>query len=171
VPHITAEAGAPGGNIARTMGYRRRTPCRLASTSIHREVHVQRTRLTPLTVLAAFALLAGCDTRVSTEPLQTQVVNLPNDLALQVTGLEAATEQLVYSWQNDSTTASVVQAPTNLTGNALLFILDGAGTQVYQRSLAENGTFTTTAGVPGNWTVRVRLEDVSGAVTLRVKNP
>jgi len=36
-------------------------------------------------------------------------------------------------------------------GYAMLFITDGAGVQVYQRSLAENGTFMTTAGAPGSW--------------------
>jgi len=35
--------------------------------------------------------------------------------------------------------------------------------QVYQRSLAENGTFMTTAGAPGSWTVRIHLAEASGA--------
>ena len=94
-----------------------------------------------------------------------------NDLAFEVTGLEDATTELQYSWINDGTVASVVQSPTDLTGTATLFIRDGAGTQVYQRTLAENGTFATTAGVPGTWTVRVRFDEANGAVTLRVKNP
>jgi hypothetical protein len=136
------------------------------------EVHVQRIRLTRLAALAAFALLASCDTRVPTAPLlQPEVINLRNDLAFQATGLDGVTEDLEYTWQNDGAAASVVQSPTSLTGTALLFILDGAGVQVYQRSLAENGTFTTTAGVPGNWTVRVHLSEASGALTLRVQNP
>ena len=133
---------------------------------------MQRTQLTRLCALVAFALLASCDTRVPTAPpFDTQVINLRNDLALQITGLEDATSDLEYTWQNDGTAASVTQSPTLLTGTALLFVLDGAGVQVYQRSLAENGTFTTTAGVPGNWTVRVRFTEANGSVTFRLKNP
>ena len=136
---------------------------------------MQRTRLirlSALVMLTALALTASCDTRAPSDPLyDAQVVNLRNDLAVQVVGLEDVTGILQYTWQNDGTAANVVQAPTGLLGSATLFILDGAGVQVYQRSLAENGTFATTTGVPGNWTVRMRLEEASGAVTLRVKNP
>jgi hypothetical protein len=140
--------------------------------SLDREVNVLRTQLTRLSTLLAFALLVGCDTRVPTQPpFDAQVINLRNDLALQVTGLEDATSDLEYTWQNDGTAASVTQSPTLLTGTALLFVFDGAGMQVYQRSLAENGTFTTTAGVPGNWTVKVHFTEASGAVTFRLNNP
>jgi hypothetical protein len=118
------------------------------------------------------ALSAGCDTRFPTVPrFQPQVINLPNDFGFQVSALEPVTELVEYTWRNDATTTSVTQAPSNLTGTAMVFILDGAGTQVYQRSLAENGTFATTTGVPGNWTVRLQLADVSGALSLRLKIP
>jgi hypothetical protein len=133
---------------------------------------VQRTRLIPLSAFVAIALLTGCDVRVTAPPsYQTQVVNSRNDLAFQVTGLEDVTTDLQYSWVNDGTAASVVQSPTALTGAATLFIRDGAGVQVYQRTLAENGTFATTTGVPGTWTVRVSFAEANGALTLRVKSP
>lgn len=133
---------------------------------------MQRTRLTASSALVALALLASCDTRVPTQPpFDTQLINLRNDLALQITGLEDATSELEFTWQNDGTAASVTQSPTLLTGTAVLFVLDGSGAQVYQRSLAENGTFTTTAGVPGNWKVLVRLTEANGAVTFRLRNP
>jgi hypothetical protein len=133
---------------------------------------VHRTRLIRLSAFTAFSLLAGCDLRVTAPPrYQAQVINLRNDLAVEVTGLEDVTEDLQYTWVNDGTAANVVQAPTDLTGTASLFIRDGAGIQVYQRSLAENGTFATTSGVPGTWTVRVHFSEANGAVTLRVKSP
>lgn len=133
---------------------------------------MSRTRHICTSALVALALLVGCDTRVPTLPaFEPQVINLPNDFGLQVTALDLVTRQVEYSWHNDSTTTSVVQSPTALTGEALLFILDGAGTQVYQRSLAENGTFTTTAGMPGEWTVRLQLSEASGALSLRLKKP
>lgn len=128
-----------------------------------------RTRFLVPFALAAFTVLAACDTRVVTEPeFQPRVINLRNDFAFQIDGLAEVTNDVVYTWTSDGTAASVTQMPTVLTGTATLFILDGAGTQVYQRSLAENGSFTTTAGVPGNWTLRVRFQDASGSASFRV---
>jgi hypothetical protein len=130
---------------------------------------VLRTRLIWLSVLAAIALLVSCDTRVVTEPqYQPQVINLRNDFTFQVAGLEDYTSDVVYSWDSDGTAASVTQSPSLLTGTATLFISDGAGAQVYQRSLAENGTFTTTTGVPGKWTVRLKFFEASGTASFRV---
>lgn len=133
---------------------------------------MRRIRFISSFALAALALLAGCDTRFPTLPrFEPQVINTPNDFGLQVAALEQVTELVEYTWRNDSSSTSVTQAPTNLTGDASLFILDGAGKQVYQRSLAENGTFPTTTGMPGEWTIRVRLTEVSGGLSLRLKKP
>jgi hypothetical protein len=52
-----------------------------------------------------------------------------------------------------------------------LVITDATGKQVYSRSLTENGTFTTSAGTAGNWTVRVSFSSVSGAVNFRIQKP
>jgi hypothetical protein len=120
-------------------------------------------------VLVGFALLAGCDLRVTTPPtFQPQVINLRNDFALQASGLQDFTSDVEYNWVSDGTAASVSQSPTLLTGTALLFVFDGAGTQVYQRSLAENGTFATTTGVPGTWTVRLRFSEANGTASFRL---
>jgi hypothetical protein len=42
---------------------------------------------------------------------------------------------------------------------------------VYQRSLAENGTFTTAAGTPGAWTVRLKFAEASGDATFHITRP
>jgi len=132
------------------------------------------TRLTRLIRLVsapalALVLLSACDTRVVTEPqYQMQVINLRNDFTFQVAGLEEFSSDVVYSWQSDGTAASVSQSPMVLTGTAMLFISDGAGVQVYQRSLGENGTFATTTGVPGTWTVRLKFLEASGTASFRV---
>jgi len=38
------------------------------------------------------------------------------------------------------------------------------GTEVYNRSLADNGTFVTTSGTAGNWTIRIGFNSASGTV-------
>jgi hypothetical protein len=133
---------------------------------------VSRTRLFTPRSLLVLALLAACDTRVVTEPVyQPQIINIRNDFAYQVTGLDAFTSDVVYSWVSDGSAASVVQSPNVLTGTATLFIADASGAQVYQRSLAENATFTTTAGVPGTWTVRLKFTEASGDATFHLTKP
>jgi len=140
-----------------------------ATVTLTFEVIVPRTRFLAPLALAAVALFSACDTRVVTEPeFQPQVINLRNDFAFQIDGLAEVTNDVVYTWTSDGTAASVTQMPTVLTGTATLFILDGAGTQVYQRSLAENGSFTTTSGVPGNWTLHVKFQEASGSASFRV---
>ena len=117
--------------------------------------YMHRTHPRRLSALAALALLAACGggNKSATAPrYQPQVVNLQNDFAFQVTALDNVSDDLQYTWQNDGTTANVNQSPSNLSGTATLVVRDAAGTQVYSRSLADNGSFATTTGVAGNWT-------------------
>ena len=125
-----------------------------------------------LPALAALTLLGACGGSNATAPrYQPQVVNLANDLAFQVSTLDNVSDNLQYIWQNDGTTANVNQSPSNLSGTVTLVILDATGTQVYSRSLADNGTFATAVGKAGNWTVRVRFSQASGAVNFRLQKP
>ena len=125
-------------------------------------------RLAPI----ALALVAACDTRTSTEPpFQPQVVVVPTEFAYQASALLNVSSVNEYTWQSDGSAATVSQVPDNLRGTVSLVVLDGAGTQVYQHALTDTGTFTTASGVAGKWTVRVRLDDASGAITFRLTKP
>lgn len=127
-----------------------------------------------LAALAALTLSAGCGSGAdnATAPqYQPQVVNLQNDFAFQVTTLQNVSDNVQYTWKNDGTAASVNQSPSNLSGSVSLVILDAVGAQVYSRSLADNGTFMTSAGAAGNWTVRIRFSQASGAVNFRLQKP
>ena len=133
---------------------------------------MNRTALSRFSVLALLAITVACSGDGATAPqYHPELVNLRNDFAFQVTALKGVSDELQYSWQHDGTVANVNQSPSNLSGTVSLVILDGAGTQVYSRSLAENGTFVTTAGMPGLWTVRVRFVTASGAVNFRLQKP
>jgi len=132
---------------------------------------MHRIRLYP--VVVGFVLLAACggSSNATAPRYQPQVVNLRNDFAFQVTSLNNVADDLQYVWQNDGTSANVNQSPSNLSGAVSLVILDAAGTQVYSRSLAENGTFATATGQTGNWTVRIHFSNASGAVNFRLQKP
>lgn len=133
---------------------------------------MQRTPLRRLPQLVALALLAACGSDSAIAPrYQPQLVNLPNDFAFQVTALSNVSDDLQYTWRNDGTTANVNQSPSNLSGTVSLVIFDATGVQVYSRSLSSNGTFTTTAGTAGNWSVRVHFSNASGAVNFRLQKP
>jgi len=129
--------------------------------------HVFRARL-----LFGLALVVACGGNSATAPrYQPQVSNVTNNFSFQVTTLQNVSDDLEYKWQNDGTTANVNQSPSNLSGTVSLVILDAGGTQVYSRSLLENGTFNTTTGTSGTWTVRVHLSNASGAVNFRIQKP
>jgi hypothetical protein len=124
---------------------------------------------TGLALAFALAVSGACDTRIPPVPqLEPQVVNLRNSFAFQAVNLLGVNEDVTYSWQIDGTTATVAQTPTALLGNATVFVTDSRGVQVYQRSLAENGSFVTTAGVPGTWTIRLHFSDASGDVAVQL---
>jgi hypothetical protein len=130
-----------------------------------------RRRFAAVAALALSAACGGGADNATAPQYQPQVVNLQNDFAFQVTALQNVSDNVQYTWKNDGTAASVNQSPSNLSGSVSLVILDAAGTQVYSRSLVDNGTFTTTAGTAGNWTVRVRFSQASGAVNFRLQKP
>ena len=133
---------------------------------MHRARHLLTTGLA---LALAVSITGACDTRIPSVPqLQPQVVNLRNSFNFQATNLLGVFEDVTYRWQIDGTTATVDQSPTALLGAATVFVSDARGVQVYQRSLAENGTFTTTTGVPGTWTIRLHFEDASGDVAVQL---
>ena len=124
---------------------------------------------TGLALALAVSITGACDTRIQPVPeLDPQVVNLRNSFNFQAVNLLGVIQQVSYQWQIDGTTATVAQSPTALIGDATVFVTDAKGVQVYQRSLAENGNFTTAAGVPGTWTIRLRFNDASGDVAVQL---
>ena len=130
------------------------------------------TRSTALWSLMALALVVGCGGNDATAPrYQPQITNIANSFAFQVTGLQSVTDELVYTWRNDGTTANVNQSPAGLQGTTSLVVSDAGGRQVYSRALTENGTFVTSAGTAGNWTIRVKFTNASGTSNFSLQRP
>ena len=114
-------------------------------------------------------LLLACSDPLG--PFQPQITNVPDNFQLQATGLNNVTTTVQYTWQNSGTTANVNQATVTTAGTATLIIKHAAGTQVYTKDLNANGTFVTSAGTSGAWTIRLELVSVSGTLNFRVQKP
>lgn len=122
-------------------------------------------------VLSTMVVLSACGSS-STGPLapfQPQINNAPDNFQFQATGVTNVTWTFTYTWSNSGTAASVNQATTITAGTATVTILDANSTQVYTKDLSANGTFTTSAGVTGNWTIKVVFTNYSGTPNFRVQ--
>lgn len=112
--------------------------------------------------LVLAAALVGCSN--STAPgVQPEIANLTDNFQFQTSSLRGASGSWSYTWQNTGTVATVNQSCSITGGTATLVIRDSGGTQVYSRDLAENGTFVTTAGTTGAWTIVVVFDRVTAA--------
>ena len=119
--------------------------------------------------LLGLAAATGCGSSPTGPGIQPQVTNSPDNFQYQATSVTNYTGTLSYTWQNSGTLANVNQATTVTGGTATLVILDANGAQVYSRSLADNGTFPTTAGVAGAWTIRIVYSGASATVNFRAQ--
>jgi len=129
-----------------------------------------RRRIRRGALVLALIFLGGCDSPTS-PGVGLQVTNAVDNFQYQVTSVQNYSNVAGYVWQNTGSTANVNQASTVIGGSMTVVLLDNAGTQVYSRSLADNGTFVTSTGVPGAWTIRVIYTGASGTVNFRVQKP
>ena len=134
------------------------------------------TRSRALSSLAAGIALAlssaGCGgTNLIGPANQLEVANNPGFFSLQVTALDNVSQTLTYSWTNPGTTANVNQASSVSSGTATVLVRDASNAQVYSRNLADNGTFNTSAGTTGTWTVVVTLNEVTGTLNFSLDTP
>jgi hypothetical protein len=121
-----------------------------------------------LVLVLAAALLTGCED--ATGPgVEPEIRNIADSFEFQVSKLDRYTGTLTYAWSNSGALANVNQSAALSGGSALLTIADGRGTQVYSRSVSENGTFVTTQGQAGSWQLRVAFTDATGTLNFRVQ--
>lgn len=120
---------------------------------------------------ATMLLVIGCSDNAIGPENELEVANETDTFQWQVTALDKVTQTLTYTWAMTGTVADVNQSANPSGGTATLRIRDSAGVEVFFRSLADNGTFQTSSGTAGNWTVTVTLDGVSGAVNFRVQKP
>ena len=130
-------------------------------------------RMLPLLLLVLGLAAPGCgggsDNNVLSPTYQPEVTNNPDEFMFQATGVQMVTQSLVYTWQNTGTESNLNLSSAISGGSATLTLLDASGTQVYTGSLSDNGTFQSSVGTSGNWTIRVQLTAVTGTLNFRVQ--
>jgi hypothetical protein len=123
-------------------------------------------------VIAAVGIagMAGCGNDNTLSPqFQPEIANTPDNFQFQATGVTNVTQNLSYSWTNTGTGANVDQSCAITQGAATLQIRDNQGTLVYERTLTDGGTYATSTGVAGTWTIRVILNGVGGTLNFRAQ--
>lgn len=121
----------------------------------------------PATALAV-TLVCSCGDPAG-PGIQPRIVNTVDNFEYQVSNVSNYTGTATFTWSNTGTNANVNQSASITAGSVQLVILDAASTQVYSRSLADNGTFFSAAGSTGSWTVQVEYRNASGTVNFRVQ--
>lgn len=117
----------------------------------------------------AGVLLAACGSDNATAPgRDPEIINTTDNFQYQITDIQDFSGSQQYSWQNTGTTATVNQSASIAAGSATLVLRDGNGVQVYSRSLADDGTFSSSAGAAGTWTVRVVYDGADATVNFRL---
>ena len=119
-------------------------------------------------VLLALAGVAGCG-EDSSAGKDLQVSNQQDSFQFQVTDVKHYSHTYTYTWANSGTSASVNQACSITGGAATLILRDANGASVYAQSLKANGTFNSSVGAAGNWTVEVLLSNASGTLNFRAQ--
>jgi len=118
------------------------------------------------------AMIAGCsDANVLGPGNQVQVANNPGTFEWQATAMDKIKETQSYQWVSNDTIANVNQSSSLSGGSASLQVMDADGVQVYLRGLDQNGTFQTSAGTAGTWTINIVMDQASGAINFRLDNP
>ena len=120
-------------------------------------------------ILLAVALPSGCSKKSTSPQMQPLITNNPGDFTYQGLNVQAKTGLETYAWQSNGDSASVNQTSNVSSGFMTLTIQDAVGIQVYQHSLTDQGTFATTRGNAGTWTIRIDYAHASGRVTFRVQ--
>lgn len=127
-----------------------------------------RRRAFAVSLLLALAGVAGCG-EDSSAGKDLQIANQQDSFQFQVTDVKHYSHTYTYTWANSGASASVNQACSITEGAATLILRDANGASVYAQSLKANGTFHSSVGAAGNWTVEVLLTNASGTLNFRAQ--
>jgi hypothetical protein len=121
-------------------------------------------------LLLLAVLFTGCKDE-TLAPFAPEIGNQTGSFQFQVTEAKDVTTVLNYSWQNDAEVANVNQACAITSGEGTLTVLDANQQVMYSRNLMDNGTYASSTGASGLWTIRVTLKNTYGTINFRVQSP
>lgn len=116
--------------------------------------------------------VAGCGNDLANPPLpgvEPEVINGTDTFEFQVTSVKNYTGTWSYDWTTTGTVVNVDQSAAVTSGTVTLTLLDGAGATVFEGDLSQGGSFTTDAGVTGQWRIIVTLVKGSGTLNFRTE--
>lgn len=125
-----------------------------------------------IVVIGTAVFMFGCGKeKAPLGPFQPEIANIQDDFQFQATALQNVSASVIYDWQNSGIAANVDQSCAITSGEAWLTVLDNDGTTVYSSNLQENGSFTSSEGVTGMWTIKVDIYNVYGTLNFRAQAP
>jgi hypothetical protein len=119
-----------------------------------------------------FAILltaVACESPRSFEP---EFTSKTDELQVEISGVNpvrGVSGSREVTWQNTGQRANVIQLSQLIGGVVTFSIRDAKGTLVHSGNLADNGSFRSAAGVPGDWRIRVEASRIRGTVSVRVQ--
>ena len=122
-----------------------------------------------LTTCLALMIVVGCGSTPIDTNFQPRVVISQDNIQFQASGIRRTTQTLTYQWQNSGTAASIDQTSSVSMGSAKINLLDASNTMVYSGDLKTDGTFTSTAGTAGQWTMQIVLSNVTGSLNFHAQ--
>jgi hypothetical protein len=123
-------------------------------------------------LISAIILIFGCSKeKAPLGPFQPEIANIQDDFQFQATALQNVSASVIYEWQNSGIAANVDQSCSITSGEAWLTVLDNDGITVYSSDLQENGSFSSSEGITGIWTIKVDIYNVYGTMNFRVQAP
>jgi len=126
----------------------------------------------PLALMLGVLISVSCSDKNNNpiDAFQPEISDTVDNFQFQITDASNVTTTVQYDWENTGSRATVNQACAITQGTAQLQILDAVDSLVYDRSLADNGTYETdSSGVAGTWTIRVILNDLDGSLNFRAE--
>jgi hypothetical protein len=123
-----------------------------------------RKYLLPFTIVGASLFLESCNNNVLDPQFEPEISNTTDSFEFQATDVRDVSQTVQYTWQNSGTMANINQSGSISAGSATLTINDADGTEIYRADLSETGTFITSAGKAGNWSISLSLSGFDGTL-------
>ena len=135
---------------------------------------IMKVRIVPSQISLVLPLMLGIlffawKEKVTNPQFQPEITNATDNFQFQVTAISNVSQTLRYAWNNTGTVANVNQSCSMTGGTATLTITDASGNQVYSRNMSDNGTFVTSTGIAGSWTIQAVLSKCSGTLNFRAQ--